>query len=510
MNLRKLRTVVATVVLVAVTLLFLDFTGTAHLVLGWLAKIQFLPAVLALNVGVVVALVVLTLLFGRLYCSVICPLGILQDLFGRLGRKAKKNRYGYSKPRNVLRYGFLVLFVALMVAGVGQVAALIAPYSAFGRIASTLLAPVWQYANNGLAWVAERAGSYAFYSVDVWWKGGALLAVALTTLIVVGVLAWRNGRSWCNTVCPVGTVLGFLSRYSWLRPVINTEKCNSCGLCARKCKSECINPVTHSIDPTRCVVCFDCIDNCSQGAISFSPIKIAKQNLQAKSASKANTPKPNPKSDAVDMSRGRFLASLAAAATIPAADMVLAQGRHGGNGKGGGRGMEQSHSGPRPVAPPGARSLSQLHAKCTACHLCVSKCPTHVLQPAITEYGLQGVMQPVMRYDKGYCLYDCTLCGEVCPTGAIDLLDREEKKMTFIGHAVFNRERCIVAVDGVECGNCAEHCPAEAIKMVKSPIDRRTYPEIEKALCIGCGRCEYLCPATPIKAITVKGYKTHK
>ncbi|MBQ5653362.1 MAG: 4Fe-4S binding protein, partial [Alistipes sp.] len=165
MNLRKLRTVVAAVVLVAVTLLFLDFTGTAHLVLGWLAKIQFLPAVLALNVGVVVALVVLTLLFGRLYCSVICPLGILQDLFGRLGRKAKKNRYGYSKPRNVLRYGFLVLFVALMVAGVGQVAALIAPYSAFGRIASTLLTPVWQLANNGLAWVAERAGSYAFYSV---------------------------------------------------------------------------------------------------------------------------------------------------------------------------------------------------------------------------------------------------------------------------------------------------------------------------------------------------------
>ena len=115
-----------------------------------------------------------------------------------------------------------------------------------------------------------------------------------------------------------------------------------------------------------------------------------------------------------------------------------------------------------------------------------------------------------MRFDKGYCLYDCTLCGEVCPTGAIDLLDREEKKMTFIGHAVFDRERCIVATDGVECGNCAEHCPAEAIKMVKSTIDRRTYPEVEKALCIGCGRCEYLCPATPIKAIRVKGYKTHK
>jgi formate hydrogenlyase subunit 6/NADH:ubiquinone oxidoreductase subunit I len=277
---------------------------------------------------------------------------------------------------------------------------------------------------------------------------------------------------------------------------IDTSKCNSCGLCARKCKSECIDPTTHTIDVTRCVVCFDCIDNCAQKAISFSPIEIAKKNSQDKSA------EPIREKNTADMSRGKFLSLMAIAATLPLSQNVLAQGHHNGNGKGNG--------GPRPVAPPGAGSLSNLHAKCTACHLCVSKCPTHVLQPAITEYGLQGVMQPVMRYDKGYCLYDCTLCGEVCPTGAINLLDSEEKKMTFIGHALFHRERCIVSEDGVECGNCAEHCPAEAIKMVKSPIDRRTYPEIEKALCIGCGRCEYLCPATPIKAITVKGYKTHK
>ena len=278
---------------------------------------------------------------------------------------------------------------------------------------------------------------------------------------------------------------------------IDTSKCDSCGLCARKCKSECIDPATHTIDPTRCIVCFDCIDNCAQKAISFSPIEIARSNTQNKHAEPIE---PTRKSDSADMSRGKFLSSVAIAATLPLSQKVLAQGPYNGKGKGG----------PRPVAPPGAGSLSNLHAKCTACHLCVSKCPTHVLQPAVTEYGLQGVMQPVMRYDKGYCLYDCTLCGEVCPTGAINLLDSEEKKMTFIGHAVFHRERCIVSVDGVECGNCAEHCPAEAIKMVKSPIDRRTYPEIEKALCIGCGRCEYLCPAKPKKAIEVKGYKTHK
>ena len=166
------------------------------------------------------------------------------------------------------------------------------------------------------------------------------------------------------------------------------------------------------------------------------------------------------------------------------------------------------HSGPRPVAPPGAQSIEHLQAKCTACHLCVSKCPSHVLQPAVMEYGLRGVMQPVMRYDKGYCLYDCTLCGEVCPTGAILPLALEQKRMTQLGHAVFHRERCVVARDGVECGNCAEHCPADAIRLQRG-VDGRMYPQIEKALCIGCGACENLCPATP-KAIEVKGYKVHK
>ena len=172
------------------------------------------------------------------------------------------------------------------------------------------------------------------------------------------------------------------------------------------------------------------------------------------------------------------------------------------------QGGHKGKRGPRPVAPPGAQSIANLQAKCTACHLCVSKCPSHVLQPAVMEYGLQGIMQPVMRYDKGYCLYDCNLCGEVCPTGAILPLALEEKRMTQLGHAVFHREQCVVARDGVECGNCAEHCPADAIKLQRG-VDGRMYPQIEKALCIGCGACENLCPATP-KAIEVKGYKVHK
>ena len=169
-----------------ITLLFLDFTGTVHGWFGWMAKIQFLPAVLALNVGVVAALVVCTLLFGRLYCSVVCPLGVMQDLFGRAGRigKKRRNRYAYSPARPVLRVAMLLLFVGLLVAGLLSAAMRAAPYSAYGRIAQNLFAPLYGWGNNLLAYWAERADSYAFYSIDIWMKGAATFGIAIGTFIL--------------------------------------------------------------------------------------------------------------------------------------------------------------------------------------------------------------------------------------------------------------------------------------------------------------------------------------
>ena len=267
--LRKLRIAAAVVCFALVTLLFLDFTGTLHAWFGWLARIQFLPALLAVNVGVVAALVVATLLFGRVYCSVVCPLGVMQDGISHLAGQRTKNRFRYSPAKTALRYTVLALFIAALAAGIGSLVALLAPYSAYGRIAQNLLAPLWGWGNNLLAYFAERIDSYAFYRTDVWVRSAATFAVAAATFALIAVLAWRNGRTWCNTVCPVGTVLGFLARFSLLRPAIDPEKCVGCNRCARNCKASCIDVEHHRIDYSRCVVCMDCIDTCHKNAIAY-------------------------------------------------------------------------------------------------------------------------------------------------------------------------------------------------------------------------------------------------
>ena len=268
--LKKIRVILAALVFVAVTLLFLDFTGAIHHYLGWLAKIQFLPAVLALNLVVVIALVILTVLFGRVYCSVICPLGVFQDGVANLSKKGKKGKYSYSPEVKWLRYGVFILFVVALIAGINAFVALLAPYSAWGRIVQNFLAPIWQWGNNLFASIAEKHESYAFYTKEVWLKSLPTFIIALVTLVAVVILAWKNGRTYCNTICPVGTTLSFFSRFAAFRPVIDTSKCKSCHLCEHKCKAACIDiDGGKTIDYSRCVDCFNCIDNCKFGALKY-------------------------------------------------------------------------------------------------------------------------------------------------------------------------------------------------------------------------------------------------
>lgn len=489
-HLRALRVVLASLFFIGITLLLLDFTGTLGHYLGWMAKVQFFPAVLALNVGIIAGVLIFTMLFGRIYCSVVCPLGVMQDGCSHAGKWIWKNRYRYVKERRWLRWGMIVLVVALLFLGLNAVAMFIAPYGAYGRIAQNLFQPVYLFFNNILAGWAEKQDSYAFHHVDIWIRSTMVFIVAAVTFVVVTVLSLRWGRAWCNNVCPVGTLLGVVSRRSVLHPVIDAEKCVKCRQCETNCKGQCIDIENLSIDNSRCVVCMDCLDVCKTGAMTFGR------------GTRKTRPRPN---EPVDEGKRKFLA---ATAMVAGAAALRAQEK---NLDGAMAFIENKKIPTRriPLKPAGSFSLKHFSDHCTACQLCVAECPNGVLRPS---KSLKTLMQPEMSFERGYCRPECTQCSEVCPTGAIKRVTPVEKSAIHIGIAVYVPQNCVVSTDGVSCGHCASHCPTGAIVLVpKSPDVAASLriPSVNETACIGCGACENLCPARPYSAIYVEGRETH-
>ena len=495
--LRKIRILLATVMMIGITWLFLDFTGTAYHWLGWMPKIQLLEALLAGSVIIVLLLTVLTLVLGRIYCSVICPLGIMMDIFGWFGKKAKKNRYTYSKEKKWLRYPLLAVLIIAHVVGLAVLVQLLAPYSTFGIIATNLLQPAYQAGNNVLAAIAEHYDSYAFYHSEIWLRSISSLVIAAVMLVIIAVIAWRNGRTWCNTICPVGTLLSLISRFSLLKIHFDIDKCRNCSMCSKNCKASCIDFKTHTVDASRCVVCGDCIESCKFGALSLSHRPLQKEKGPKPSDTEEQSPKGG---------RRSFLlasAMLTTAALAQSKDKIM---------DGGLAEIEDKVAPERqtPLTPPGSLSAQNMARNCTGCQLCISQCPNQVLRPSS---DLMHLMQPIMSYERGYCRPECNRCSEVCPAGAIKPIKHEDKASTQIGHAVWIKKNCIPLTDGVECGNCARHCPVGAIEMVPSnPDDEESpyVPAVNESRCIGCGACEYLCPARPFSAIYVEGHEVHK
>ena len=474
--LRKIRITLAAIVFILCAALFLDGSGTVSSWFGWLAKLQFLPALLALNLAVVIVLIVLTLIFGRAYCSVICPLGIMQDGISHISsmRKGKKARFRWSPEVKWLRYSILALFIIALAAGLTSVSALLAPYSAFGRIATSLVRPALPTA-----------------------------IIAGVTLLVVGVLAWIGGRTYCNTVCPVGTVLSFFSRFSLLRPVIDADKCRNCRACEHKCKASCINIDNHEIDYSRCVDCFNCLDSCRFGALKY------RMAWNSKTCEAAGTVQDNAEVSTEEgkhnAGRRAFISSSVIAATAIALEAQEKKVDGGYAAVTAKKAPERTN----PIVPFGAVSLRHFHQHCTRCQLCVSQCPNDVLRPSTS---LDRLMLPEMSYENGWCRPECTKCSEVCPAGAILEITPEEKTAIHVGTASVDLDLCVVNRDNVNCGNCARHCPAGAIKMVrKNPDDENSLriPTVLEDRCIGCGACEFLCPSRPYSAIHVNGRIDH-
>lgn len=508
---RIARVALSILMLLGAFLLFVTLEASLAFRLKWIAGIQILPLILTGGGSLLVLWLVATMLFGRVYCSSVCPLGTMQDCFSRLRRPTRKLRrkrpFHYAPPHNWLRY--ITLGVVALAGALGFIlpVALIDPYSAFGRIASELLQPLMELC-------------YGYPVVVASWLA---FSVAAVTLITIGWIAYRHGRLYCNTLCPVGATLSIFSRNSLFHFDIDTDRCVNCRLCEYSCKAKCINLQDHVVDGSRCVACFDCIDACTHSAITYTTRRkqLSIPMLQAvKPAPGIKTSDAAISDAASDFSeisetsevsensapsapvlidRRKFLATGLLVALAPAVSALAGDTRRIKPLSPAGKAPE----GLRAVIPPGSRSRKDFIKKCTSCGLCVAHCPAQVLKPAGTALGIANLMHPILHLNASYCRYNCTRCSNICPTGALEPLTREEKHKFVIGKAVTDPSRCI------GCGLCAQRCPRKALEMTPRtqavPGPSRVYARLDANLCIGCGACQYICPATPVKAIAVSG-----
>ncbi len=427
--------------------------------------------------------IITTLILGRIYCSTICPLGILQDFMIRFARKLnRRKRFKYSKAPQWLHYSVLALSVLLLLLGSSMlIGDLLEPFSNFGRIVNAFALPAVVLSNNTASDLLARFGLYFLYTVPLHPEGVGALSLGLLFFATIGYMSMSEGRLFCNTFCPAGAILSLLSRVSLFKLAINKDSCNDCGACDKVCKAQCIDSRSKEIDFSACVGCFNCLRSCPEDAIQYE---------------RRGLPDKHPLRVEFNQGRRDFFRNV----TVPTATLLLAPGLvQGGSALTGET---------KPITPPGSIGIRHFTSVCTACHLCVTACPTGVLQPTFMQYGLSGMFQPKMDYSVNYCNYDCVICGEVCPTGAIVPLDVPAKKLVQIGKSTFNKDDCVVVSKKKDCAACSEHCPTKAVHTV--PYENGLFlPEIDNELCIGCGACEHACPVTPKKAITVVSNQVH-
>lgn len=488
--LKTTRVVIAAFIFCVITCGFLNLSGGNPLS-QVILRTQFTPALISAFTGCAAALVilmVLTLLFGRVYCSFLCPLGIFQDIVIRISNFARRKagsgrrpKMKYSKPHNVLRYSILVLSGISLVFMFTYPLALLDPYSNYGRIVRHVFGTVEMSMTNLLSGIFPAT----FYTQQYVSIGTFAFVYSLAFLVVIVIFSAARGRLYCNTLCPVGTFLGAVGGLSLFKPVIDKEKCMKCGLCAGNCKSSCINLETKEIDATRCVACYNCLTSCKRGGVKLLPTWLRKR----KSDDPYHRDLENPERRTALIAIGGLAAAAAA--------------KHIGS-KASGYGKANSGEN-TPIMPPGARNLQAFKDSCTACHACIAACPNKIIKPAYLEYGIDGIMLPTIKYEKKYCSFGCNTCSHTCPHGALEHISPEQKQKTQIALATYDPSTCVVVEDGVKCGACAGSCPAGAIGMRENPVVAGQFlPKIDPLKCIGCGACEYACPAMP-KAISVTG-----
>ena len=476
MVLKNLRRTAGTLMLAAFVLIFIRFDSFGAIANAAFALQFTLSAAgpfLWSAVLIIAGILLLTALAGRVYCSVLCPLGLIQDAIIRIHRQFRKVSFAQLPDLSLLHYLLAGAVTGLAAAGILLPLSLVEPFSLAGRLLADLFQPLATMVfkciagimGGGVGWFGQ-ASFKAFDSFNT------MLVIA--SLMLLSFLCLRWGRIYCNSICPVGAVLRLIARYSRLRISIDVNKCVSCGSCANVCKAGCIDAREKTVDHSRCIACFNCLDTCKFSAIAY----------------KLGARRPIDQHNSFSAGRRAFAGGIAATAAgwllprqlLPAGEPVMA------------------------ILPPGAGNQALFTARCISCHLCVAACPSSIIRPTGQQPGLLSLQQPSLNFEHGMCEQNCNLCSQICPVMAIRPLITEHKKFLKIGEVFYDKSICVVETNGTDCGACAEHCPTQAVKMVPYHSNLMI-PQTDPAICIGCGSCEHICPVRPRRAIVVNPIK---
>jgi MauM/NapG family ferredoxin protein len=429
-------------------------------------------------------LLLLTAVLGRFFCGWVCPLGTTLDGCGKaLGRGRGGVRPGWRR----VKYYLLLALSAAALFGV-QLFGLFDPLSVFLRSLTVALYPAYNLAANGVFdfFYEHRIpvvsplldGAYPFFRDHLMAFHQPYFTLALFTFLVfVGLLLLEKveRRFWCRNLCPLGALLGLCAKRSLLRRSPE-GLCGDCRACAAECRMDAVAPVGRRKE--ECILCLDCTGYCPEERVSFRW---------------GGRPEP---AAGVDLTRRGMVGALVGGALIAPVARIA---------------PESSSLNSHLLRPPGAVAEEEFLRRCIRCGECMKVCIGGALHPAFFQAGGIGLWTPLLIPRIGYCEYNCTLCGQVCPTGAIKLLDLPEKQKTVIGLAVFDKNRCLPFAKAEECLVCEEHCPTgkKAIVFEEKDVEiagearRIKIPRVVKDLCVGCGICETKCPLDGASAVRV-------
>lgn len=497
-NLRNLRFVASVLFLGCFTAASLGWEPVAELLQLQLGP-MFVRLLASFSWGLLTAvgtIFFMTLIFGRLYCAVFCPLGVFQELLwyelqGCLGKTRTNLRTAWSF--RWLRYPLLALVATLLLAGTLFPATWLLPSSNFVMMLNNLFRP-------------EACAFPAAWGM----------------MILLIVLIRLRGRVYCNSICPVGALLSLVSRFSFFRVRIR-KSCVHCGLCEKKCPAGCLDSQNGRVNASECFVCLECLTACRTESIAYaSPFwgKERSENAGARSGQSGKTSQAvcaSEKRDASEKGETSGLSENATGAKVPVSRAASGPNRvrrtilisaATAAGIGVGRFLnvrnvrkadELKADTERQVLPPGAWSYEKFRTRCVGCGLCVGVCRGKAVSLSMGQHGLYGTLQPFLNFEQGKCLSDCAACMEICPTGALEDIGLEAKSKLRLGIGSYDPLKCRAFLGTDPCAECERACPQRAISMVD--FRGRKIPKFNDDLCTGCGACQLVCPQRVMRVI---------